>query len=204
MDQAFDLVAEEARARTTDPRIGAVAGALRVQNTSMTIAHAGDVRLYANVREAGSFRLFTHDHTYEHSLERARLQPLLASGAFEVHYYTPGSTSFGPPAVALLHYREKDGARSQARLEVTRGFGDVYFQPAVIHTPSVQTVALTPGTVFALCSDGARRNVGRTFAKWAHKSGSPLDLHLYVETFLAYHRKSSDDDETVIFLRLLS
>ncbi len=212
MHRAFDTVAQMVgfgtRGGHFDPRVGAVAGAVCVDvlRHKLTVAYAGDVRLYANVRAGKSFRCFTMDHTPKHPGELDRLRPLLTDKSFEVVYHSLSTFGSEGPFVPRLHYRQEDGARSTAGLMVTRGFGDKLFQPAFTHTPDVHEIHLNGmyhDAVFALCSDGAQRNLGRLFQRY-QKCGVPDTLEPLVESFYELHEEENDDDATVLFFRLLA
>ncbi len=209
---AFDLVAEMVdfgtRERHFDPCVGAVAGAVKVDvpRRKLIVAHAGDVRLYANVLAGKSFRFFTQDHTPKHPGELDRLHPFFADKSFEVVYHSLSTSGSEGPFVPRIHFREQDGSRSTTGLMVTRGFGDKAFHPAFTHMPDVQEIDLSgpyKHAVFALCSDGAQRNLGRLFQRY-QKCGVPDTLEPLVESFYELHEEENDDDATVLFFRLLA
>ncbi len=207
--RGFDVIAERVRQRHFNPNIGAVVGAVAIPENgrSIVVAHAGDVRLYADARgNSRGFQFFTNDHVPCRPDEYRRVGPVEKTGRFAILDHPHSKTNRGgrERIIRRLHYRNPYGGWCSGGIRVSRGFGDVHFQPAFIHEPDVRVVSfddLPNHTTFALCSDGARRNVGRTFAHFERKGGKPHDIEEYPSVFLAFHEDEADDDGTVVFFR---
>jgi hypothetical protein len=78
----------------------------------------------------------------------------------------------GRPNKHFVYCKVRD---DRHRLAHSRGFGDTVFYPAIIAEPEVVFIAretIRPGTVFALCSDGAEHlvddcfHVAKTYGSW--------------------------------------
>jgi serine/threonine protein phosphatase PrpC len=214
----FDETARRVVERGFDPRVGCVVAGIRVspEHGKIFVAHAGDVRLYVNVRRPRQpldrrpgFRVLTRDHTPGRSTEDERLRPFVQAGQIKIRESSPLGIGW-MMGTSCLSIPGEEG--SYILLEPSRGFGDVAFQPAFTHTPELTTVSLEgalKSAVFALCSDGARRNVGRTFKKF-ETLGVPDTLAALGEEFLALHAgrvhglsSIGEDDATVVFFRVV-
>lgn len=222
--EGFDEVAAAADIEGFHPEVGAVVAGIAfvASRRELVVAHAGDVRLYANVRAPKpyafvgrkirmGFRYFTRDHTPNHPAEIERLRPFLRQGdRFAVREHAPNSSYSwgGSTGIVRLHRVLPNGKLGEG-LMISRGFGDASHRPAYTHVPDVQTIALEgplEGAMFALCSDGARRNVGRAFKRFEASDGKDSP-QAYADEFLDLHREddwgdNEDDDATAIFFRL--
>lgn len=214
----FDETARRVVERGFDPRVGCVVAGIRVspERGRILVAHAGDVRLYANVRRPRQpldrrpgFRVLTRDHTPGRATEDERLRPFIQAGQVKIRESSPLGIGWAMGSQCLC-IPGADG--TYILLEPSRGFGDVPFQPAFTHVPELTTISLEGAlrsAVFALCSDGARRNVGRTFKKF-ETLGVPDTLAALGEEFLALHAgrvsgvsSTGEDDATVVFFRVV-
>lgn len=213
----FDETARLVSEREFDPRVGCVVAGIRLSPAQERIlaAHAGDVRLYANVRRPRGierrpgFRVLTRDHIPSRLDEDERLRTFIRAGNVRIRESSPSGIGWAP-GTQCLSIPVEDG--TYILLEPSRGFGDVLFQPAFTHVPEHTEVSLSGelrNAVFALCSDGARRNVGRTF-KYFESIGVPDSLEPLGERFLAFHEgrvsgvsSAGEDDSTVVFFRVM-
>lgn len=184
-----------------DWNVGAVASCVAVSTDRITVAQAGDCRLYAGSGEDGFVQL-SCDHNCDNPLELARIAPYFREKTFEAR-----------PSVASLEftgirrrrrlYRSEQGILYGGLLP-TRGFGDWHFQPAFISVPQVTTfelAAVAQSTPFALCSDGGNR-----YVEYAFGQVKDLGQALTIEEIARMTRsriKDPSDDVTIIYFRVV-
>lgn len=183
------------------PKIGAVASCLTVDRGRIHLAQAGDCRLYVATDFSQGFTRLTQDHNCHHSQERERLQPFIDSGRFAIWPPFVDENYSELPRRRLSKYERNELI---VGILPTRAFGDWNYRPALTHEPEVQSFELssvTPGSVFALCSDGGNRYVERVFAEIRGNSTqvSVADLEGLTRSHLAFLA----DDVTIIYFRPL-
>ncbi|TAL50653.1 hypothetical protein EPN81_02215 [Patescibacteria group bacterium] len=200
----FDAVQESVERQYPDTMYGAVAGCAVVSDDGVTVAHAGDVRLYTVIddNDGDPYTLFTADHHVTAPQEQERLRPHYATGRFtQTDHRRPGSHTM----VKRFHHIV-DGKPSTYGLIPTRGFGNTPFHPAFIHTPDVRLIRpdeAPNGTIFALCSDGASGLVEVAFRRLAYeKCVQDWDRLQTIVTRLSPILRPFLDDATVVFFQV--
>ncbi|MBI4437611.1 protein serine/threonine phosphatase 2C family protein [Candidatus Uhrbacteria bacterium] len=176
--------------------VGAVAICLTVVDGKIHLAQTGDSRLYAGCTRGSGFTLLTRDHDGRNLGERRRLYPLIEEQRFAI---LPFSDVLSPVPPRLFRQTERGW---YGGLIPTRTFGDWEYQPAVIHTPEVQTVELASvpaGTLFALCSDGGNRTVEEVLGRLRGRTDQGALLEAAELTRARVNGPS--DDVTIIYFR---
>ena len=175
----------------------------------VTIAHAGDCRLYRFSSDAvHGYQLLTQDHRVDNEEESARLKPLLHSGKFRI--IDRGFGAFALDFAKLrLQYREPSLGWSREQIAVTRGFAGLHaFRPALTSEPDVTSFTLNPERpfLFALCSDGGKRIVQRVFEELRDEENPSVislqDLKHKALAKLAAKQGQLKHDLTIIFIRV--
>lgn len=195
----FDTVQKDVAQAYGDLPFGAVATCVHVGAFGLTIAQAGDCRLYRYAPEMhDGYEQMTQDHCLQNIAEVQRLNLLFTSGRF---------VSVDHGSCKRLHYRNLDGSLSGISLDPTRGFGDPEFQPAFTHVPEIRSVnfSVKQEMVFALCSDGGSLVVQNLF-KYARANDHVLDagfLTRLQSTAKMMVPHDLEDDLTIILFRIL-
>ncbi len=203
---------EKSVSRKFDNRtIVAVATCVSVVDGPMpkvTIAHAGDCRVYRFSAEAShGCEIHTRDHRVSDKKEEVRLTPFVQSGNFRIVDLGYGHISFGLEKLRLQH-RDSPAHWSRESLAVTRGFGLCAFHPALTPQPDVTSFTLNPERtfLFALCSDGGRKIVQKVFEQLRKEndavSHSLEALKEMAEMRLMQTHGTPKHDTTIIFFRV--
>ncbi len=205
-DDIFDCVQKQVSVMYGDLPFGAVASCLCIQPDSLTIAQAGDCRLYRfDVEEECGYTLLTQDHCVENAKEMIRLRPFYQTGQFAPigNGYDDWMSAFPEER---LHYKTKEGNWSTSSLEPTRGFGDPEFHPAFTHVPEIRSVAFdaTQEVLYGFCSDGGAKILQEVF-KYTRWNGGCRDegfLERVSATTKMFIPNKPEDDVTIILLRI--
>lgn len=204
--ELFDTVQKDVAFTYGNFPFGAVASCLCIDGFGLTIAQAGDCRLYQFDRQhAYGNECLTQDHGLYNAQEIKRLRPFFQSGQFAPLSHGPMNRVSGL-SEERLHFKQPDGQWSSWSLVPTRGFGDPEFHPAFTHVPEVRTVSYSSheDCVFALCSDGGARIVQETF-KFMKKSDVSMDdafLGHATAVARAIVPEKPSDDITIILIRI--
>lgn len=179
------------------PDYGAVVTAVSISGTNLRLMHLGDTRLYATDWSESGFQILTDDHVASSISELQRMEDALNSGKFQVR------VSVERGHVVHRLYRKIFFGWAKEGLQPTRGLGDFRFRPALTPKPDSVTICLRrlpTGTIFALCTDGARRSVERAYTKIRGQAPmTPVSaMAAMVSQGLTFHH---NDDATVILFR---
>lgn len=204
--ELFDIVQQDVALTYGNFPFGAVASCLCIDGFGLTIAQAGDCRLYQfTPQNEYGHECLTQDHGLYNMQEINRLRPFFQSGQFAPLSYGPMNRVSGL-SEERLHFKQPNGQWSSWSLSPTRGFGDPEFHPAFTHVPEVRTVSYSSheDCVFALCSDGGTCIVQETF-KFMKIHATVLDdefLGHATAVARAIVPERPHDDITIILIRI--
>lgn len=145
------------------PDFGAVATAVEVAGSQVSVAHLGDTRLYRSAANAYGFDVLTPTHTAQNPRELKRMEPALLSGRFQVRV-----SAHDGRMTHRLYYRRWWWIWSKQGIVPTRALGDGRYRPALTAEPEKLRGDLSetpPGTLFSVCSDGAQAVVQRMYRR---------------------------------------
>lgn len=180
--------------------VGAVASCVALSGSELVCAQAGDCRLYRAFGGPQSFMLMTQDHNAHRPLEVRRLNPLMRGSRIKV---LDLDTPVGFPQTRLRLYQTR-GGNLYGGLRPTRGFGNWDYRPVFTSEPEVRKFDLAkmpPGTLFALCTDGASMVVENVMRSTRGRTSQLVMEELKALT--SSRLSHPDDDATVVYFRVL-
>lgn len=202
LPQIFNETQKRVEARYEDLPFGAVATCLVIDEYGLTIAQAGDCRVYQFLTTSRSgYAMLTQDHCVENVTEMVRLRPFYDSGKFRpIDHNVGGHWMY--VCEMRLHSKMSNGNWSANGLMPTRGFGDPDFRPAFTHEPEIRFIPTDrrEPTLFALTSDGGSRTVEDVFKSMRQKYIK--DIPHVVEKVKASIPEHPRDDLTIILISL--
>lgn len=202
LPHVFDIVQAAVEARYEDLPFGAVVTCIVIDDDGLTIAQAGDCRVYQFLSSSRrGCAMLTQDHCTENATEMVRLRPFYDSGKFRPIDHDGGG-HWMEVSEFRLHFKKPDGTWSSNGLMPTRGFGDPEFRPAFTHVPEIRFIALDPSepTLIAFTSDGGSRTAVKAFQNMRQKN--VRDFPSIIAEVVSSVPKEPPDDLTILLLSL--